>query len=223
MRRWFTGSAASLSLLGAPVTRQVLTFNHDSLNKYINMNVVGNSANLVWKGGGAGNPDAWNLNTTANFLNGVSMDKFYDLDHVLFNDTGSAHPVVALTGTLQPASLTVNATVDYTFGGTGKISGLTGLNKLGTGKLTLANTGGSDFVGTVAIGGGTLQIGDGANRVGVNDQDCRDPVRPFAHAGQHRDERFGEGAQRAGDRRDRPLLAISPPPSSKAGGGVPSR
>ncbi|MCC6124155.1 MAG: autotransporter-associated beta strand repeat-containing protein [Pirellulales bacterium] len=158
-----TGSAASLSLLGAPVTRQVLTFNHDSLNKYINMNVVGNSANLVWKGGGAGNPDAWNLNTTANFLNGVSMDKFYDLDHVLFNDTDSAHPVVALTGTLQPASLTVNATVDYTFGGTGKISGLTGLNKLGTGKLTLANTGGSDFVGTVAIGGGTLQIGDGAN------------------------------------------------------------
>ncbi len=59
-----------------------------------------------------------------------------------------------------------NSLKNYTFTGTGKISGGTGLTKSGTGVLILANgTSGNtnDYVGATIINAGTMQIGDGSN------------------------------------------------------------
>jgi autotransporter-associated beta strand protein len=81
---------------------------------------------------------------------------------VRFDDAATGTNFAYLTTTLTPGSLTVdNSSKDYTFGGTGKISGSTGLTKTGTRKLTLTESGGDDFIGNINLDNGTLQIGNG--------------------------------------------------------------
>ena len=88
-----------------------------------------------------------------------SSGKFYNLDSVTFNDTGSAAPAVNVVGTIIPGAITVNNSVkDYTFGGSGAISGGTALSKLGTRTLTLAGTGTNTFTGPITVSGGGLTI-----------------------------------------------------------------
>lgn len=83
-------------------------------------------------------------------------------DSVLFDDVATGTANVALVGTITPSAILVQNTVkDYIFSGTGKLSGTTGLVKDGPGKLTIANTGGNDFNGQVAVVDGILQVGDG--------------------------------------------------------------
>jgi autotransporter-associated beta strand protein len=85
-------------------------------------------------------------------------------DSVIFDDTVGAGPTnVNLTTTLTPVGITVsNSTVDYTFSGSGKISGATGIAKNGTRSLIIANTTANDYTGATTINSGTLQVGDGA-------------------------------------------------------------
>ncbi len=54
-----------------------------------------------------------------------------------------------------------NTALNYTFSGTGKISGGASLTKTGNGTLTLANTIAYDDTGGTAVSAGTLQVGDG--------------------------------------------------------------
>ncbi|HET6408256.1 MAG TPA: autotransporter-associated beta strand repeat-containing protein [Chthoniobacteraceae bacterium] len=83
-------------------------------------------------------------------------------DNVLFDDNASGTTTVNLTTTLTPASVTVNNPAkNYTFSGSGKLSGDTGVLKQGNGRLTIANTGGNDYSGVTTISAGTLQVGDG--------------------------------------------------------------
>ena len=84
-------------------------------------------------------------------------------DAVLFDDSVGAGPTnVNLTTTLTPTGLTVNNSgVNYTFSGSGKISGATGIVKTGSGTLVIANTTANDYSGATTISVGTLQIGDG--------------------------------------------------------------
>ena len=114
---------------------------------------------LVWAGTFDGN---WNT-TTANWkTNGIGTTYQQGYPIVRFDDTLTANSTVSLATTLTPGSLTVDNTVsNYTFAGSGKISGSTGLAKIGTGQLTLAETGGNDFTGKVTINDGTLQVGSG--------------------------------------------------------------
>ena len=65
------------------------------------------------------------------------MTRFYNGDLVLFNDsTPGVQTSINLTTALAPGSITVNSnTSNYTFSGTGKITGSTGLLKLGTSTL----------------------------------------------------------------------------------------
>jgi autotransporter-associated beta strand protein len=83
-------------------------------------------------------------------------------DKVLFDDTATGATNVNLTTTLLPTDVVVNNTTkNYTFSGTGKISGTTKLTKSGTGTLVLTNTGGNDYTGVTRIDAGVLQVGDG--------------------------------------------------------------
>jgi fibronectin-binding autotransporter adhesin len=76
-----------------------------------------------------------------------------------FTDASTNTSAVNLQGDLAPGNLVVSATRDYTFAGTGSITGATGLTKSGTGKLTLGNNSGRNtFTGPVTILGGTLSI-----------------------------------------------------------------
>jgi len=111
---------------------------------------------LVWTGG---NPDStWDINSTANFLSGSSPSVFHNSDNVTFNAIGSTNPSVTLSGTLAPASVTVDTSAnDYTFTGSGQIGGTTALKKVGTGALSLQTV--NSYAGGTVVSNGVLQYG----------------------------------------------------------------
>ncbi|TAL05027.1 MAG: hypothetical protein EPO07_04295, partial [Verrucomicrobia bacterium] len=110
--------------------------------------------NLTWRGDG--NSNVWDIATTPNWWNGTSLTFYGDGAFVTFDDSGSNSPTIALTGTISPGSVTVNATKSYTLGGTGVLAGTNGIVKSGSGTFTLA--GNNTFSGGSTINAGTLQL-----------------------------------------------------------------
>ena len=149
-------SPDAFTVSGAADIRQTFTIDTSTANQ-VNLIVNGSAGNLIWSGDGFAN--AWDLGTF-NWKHPVNPDRFYTLDHVTFDDTGSTTPNVNLTTTLLPGAVTVNSSNDYTFAGAGKLSGATGITKQGTGTLTLSTA--NDFTGTVTISGGILKVANAA-------------------------------------------------------------
>jgi fibronectin-binding autotransporter adhesin len=139
-------------------TRYTLSID-ESVNGQVNLTVSGPSGNLVWSGGGGA---VWDyLYAGGNNWNGDS-DYFYNADSVTFDDT-SANNTVSLNGTVRPCTVLFNnSSVNYTLTGSGKITGLTGLTKSGTGTLTLSAAS-SDFTGQVTVNGGVVSVSALAN------------------------------------------------------------
>ena len=107
---------------------------------------------LVWRGDDYTN--LWQLYTTNDWFNGAALQPFNGGDNVTFDDTGSNSLPVNIVGRLSPASLTVNATKNYTFGGGGSLAGNFVLTKTNSGTLTLAGT--NAFSGGLVINGGLV-------------------------------------------------------------------
>ena len=125
----------------------------------IDLVVTGSPAALVWKGDGTAN--VWDIQSTPNWNNGGLADEFYALDNVLFDDTGSSSPAVAIQAAVTPSSVLVTNSHHYTFNssnGSG-IDGGTGLTKDGAGALTILNS--NPYTGTTLVNNGTLEMGDG--------------------------------------------------------------
>lgn len=95
---------------------------------------------LNWKGGVSSN--AWNTSAANWLVSGTTTPTtaFVDGDRPVFNDTGSNSPSVALTGVLQPGTMTFSNTTTrpYTFAGSGTLAGPFELQKTGNGTLTLS-------------------------------------------------------------------------------------
>lgn len=131
---------------------------------------ISGAETLKWQGNVAGgnwdiDPDGGNTTGTLNWktsMLGTSAryaQGTVNTDVVTFDDTATGTTNVNLTTALSPISLTVNnSSLPYTFAGTGKISGATGLIKQGTEVLTLANSGANDFTGPVSIEEGAISI-----------------------------------------------------------------
>ena len=135
-------------------TRQNFAINRPSSGNgecYVRLDVTGSAASLVWRGT---NGVVWDTSTT-NWANGALPDKYFNLDQVTFDDSGSNPSGITLTDTLTPAAVTVNSSKNYVFGGSGALSGGGPLTKLGSGTLTL-NTTNSSYTGSILIGDGTL-------------------------------------------------------------------
>jgi autotransporter-associated beta strand protein len=114
---------------------------------HLDLLVSGAPGILTWSGLAGNQWDTftplWNHDT----------DKFYTLDNVTFDDSGTA-TTVAIGDVVEPGSVTVTGSQNYRFEGWGKITGFTGLELHGPGLLSLALS--SDFRGPVHINGGTL-------------------------------------------------------------------
>jgi autotransporter-associated beta strand protein len=110
---------------------------------------------LKWKGGLAGN--AWD-GLSQNWLDAGASALFRNGDTVIFDDSGSANPVVQLTGTLYPGAVNVSNTtaVSYSLTGSGQLAGEATVTKSGTGTLgidaTCAHSGGT------VVNGGILNL-----------------------------------------------------------------
>jgi autotransporter-associated beta strand protein len=110
--------------------------------------------NLSWRGTVDFN---WNTGTS-NWFDTVNLADsiFTGGDLVTFDDSGNNASPIVLVGSLLPGSVTVNSALPYTFGGSGKISGATGLTKSNSGVLTIQNA--NDYIGVTTLGGGTVSV-----------------------------------------------------------------
>jgi autotransporter-associated beta strand protein len=159
-----SGDLTNLQLTGTGIFADTrYTVGLDSTAPNINLTVSGSAANLTWSGGN--NANTWDLKNTANW-NGGSQ-QFFQFDSVTFDDSGNASSPVQLSGTLFPLGVTFAAnSKHYTLEGSGKISGVVGVNLNGPAKVTLLTTS-NDYTGGTMINTGTLEIGDGTTADGA--------------------------------------------------------
>jgi len=151
-----TGSAANLNVTSS--SRYTFTVD-TSVANVVQVTSAGAAASLVWAGGALGSETLWDVNTTANWLNGILPENFFQGDSVTFSDT-SIYTNISLVGALSPGNVTVNSAQDYTFGGAGELKSLGQLAKSGTGRLILAANN-PELNAGITIDGGTLEIGAG--------------------------------------------------------------
>jgi autotransporter-associated beta strand protein len=119
---------------------------------------------LSWKGDSSAN--IWD-DTANNWLRNGTATAFSFGDRVTFDDSGSKTPAVNVTGTVSPTTVDVNATGNYTIGGTGAVSASGMLTKRGSGTLTINNTGTNSFSGAT-LSEGTITLGiEAANNTGL--------------------------------------------------------
>ena len=110
----------------------------------------------------AGNGTWDNFTYAMNWMNSASpasLIYFQDGDAVQFEDTQNAGGgIIAIDGTVSPASVLVNSTNDYTFtnGLDSIIAGDGSFTKTGSGTLTVGGPGGYTFTGGLSVNGGTL-------------------------------------------------------------------
>lgn len=127
---------------------------------------VGAGSSLTWTGAISND---WDVNGALNWQNAsAGAEKFYWLDSVTFDSTGSLYPSVVLTQNVRPNQITVNeALVDYSFSGTGSISGTGSLVKSGAATLTISTA--NSFSGGISLNAGTIKAG-GNQSLGGNGQ-----------------------------------------------------
>ena len=127
---------------------------------------IGEGVALTW----TGSPSAtWDVMTTPNWVDGASNpETFHFLDSVTFDETGALQPIVTIAQEVRPFGISVsNPSTDYSFTGSGFISGVGGLAKTGAAKLTLgtANT----FSGGIDLAEGTIAVANN-QALGANGQ-----------------------------------------------------
>ncbi len=123
---------------------------------------VGNSgapASLAWAGGQ--NNNAWDTQTTANWLNSASPDYFFSGDSVTFGNVPAANAQVNIAApAVAPGPIVFTGTNNYLLASSGGyITGIASLTQNGPGSVTLATA--NDYSGGTVINGGSLILGDG--------------------------------------------------------------
>lgn len=153
-----SGTVANLQLAGSPGSGLNAALNVTGTE--VDLVVTSVAAPFVWRGDGSLNQ--WDY-TTANWRSNNVASLFTDGDFAVFDNSGSNTPAIDITDPVSPATVTVNASVNYTFGsvgGTGKITGIASLTKTNTGTLTLLTA--NDYTGGTTINMGTIQVSDGS-------------------------------------------------------------
>ncbi|HEU5396458.1 MAG TPA: autotransporter-associated beta strand repeat-containing protein, partial [Verrucomicrobiae bacterium] len=123
---------------------------------------IGIGVNLTWVGDGVSN--TWDVGGATNWFDGTNDVAFNPGDIVTFDDSGSDSPAIRLSGTIAATAINVVANQDYTFTGSGILSGIATLYKVGAGNLYLYTT--NTFSGGVTIAEGNVQVGDGVSANG---------------------------------------------------------
>lgn len=150
-----TGSGFSPVVAGN-TTRSMWTLDTTSTPHVVYLN-VGGSGIVTWQPSVSGD---WDIQTSTNWLFGGFPSTFYNLDQTLFDDTGAVTNAVNIMTAVTPGSVIVNSASNYTFTGTGKITGATGLAKSGMGTLHVTTT--NDYTGATTVNAGSLIVEGGA-------------------------------------------------------------
>jgi len=115
-------------------------------------------AALAWRGGS--NSGAWDLTTSNWFVNGVWTNwittNFTQNNSVIFDLRGVTNPSVNLAASLGPSKVTVFSPSNFTFAGSGALTGAMAFYKVGSGRLTVNNT--NTYTGGTFVSGGAMFI-----------------------------------------------------------------
>lgn len=141
-----------------PPDGTLATLVHNVANSSFDLNITAVSSQLKWTGtvqsGGVG---AWDNLITANWINNGVAKVFIPGADVTFDDTAHGASIVGLVDELAPSSVTVaNGSKNYTFGGSGALSGTLTLTKSGIGTLTITNV--NTYSGATIVNEGTLNF-----------------------------------------------------------------
>ena len=144
-----TGDLANTILLGTDYIGNWSTT--DNTLKFI----VEQVTSLTWTGGGN---NTWTVGGTGDSPWNAGL-AFADGNGVIFGDVaGNAPQTVNIAGQVDPGLIVINAeTTNYTWTGTGSLTGSSKLQKTGAGSLAIA-TDNSGFSGEVLLGGGTVEM-----------------------------------------------------------------
>ncbi len=143
-----TGDLNQIRINGAPAG---FSFYLKKVSNVISL-VIAAPASLIWS---AATDTKWDNGKTANWLNGTMPTAFNASDTVSFFD-GAASQFVVINEPVTPAAVNVDAAQNYTFMGTGSVTGATDFIKAGNGKLTISNT--NTYTGKTIINGGVVEI-----------------------------------------------------------------
>jgi len=153
------GSFSNLSLASPYVADSTNTYYASLVNNTGSVDLTttnsmvwnGNQSGTIWQ---HGNSPATNNNWKTGAV--INLD-FFNTMAATFDDTATGY-TANITGTVTPSSITVNAANDYTFanGGSGVISGTTGITKSNTGGLTIDTN--NTFSGNTTLSGGFIQM-----------------------------------------------------------------
>lgn len=124
---------------------------------YLVVEGVRDAASVLWSGQ---NSAIWNYALDMNFMDGSDVSYFVENDKVNFTDDASVFNV-ELQGELPCDTVFVNNTKNYTFSGTGAISGGATLVKSGTGRLTISTD--NTYTGGNRISGGVVSVSSLSN------------------------------------------------------------
>ena len=160
-----TGGAANLTVSSGNPRYNFTVVDPTTTAPYIQISVGGNAGTLIWKGGHAPNPNAWD-HGTPNWLNTSTLaaDTIFSGDIAVFDDTASTN-IVNIVGTNNPSTIvTSNNAAAFTFVGGGLLIGSVDME--GTGSLTLAMSNAPIFTG-ITNNAGTLvfQLTGTSNRL----------------------------------------------------------
>ncbi|HEU6447217.1 MAG TPA: autotransporter-associated beta strand repeat-containing protein [Verrucomicrobiae bacterium] len=155
------GSAANFQINALTTRNRSYSIIYDTVSSpkrvLLQVTSAGSAANLTWVGDSLNN--LWDINTSSDWLNGVSSDVYYDADNVNFTDAGASNQPV-LNVTVNPGAVFFNSSSNYTLTGTGSIAGFASVTKSGVGTVTLSLTNNTYSLGTI-ISNGILQVGFG--------------------------------------------------------------
>jgi len=111
-------------------------------------------AKLKWDGTSGFN---WDINNSSNWnLKDGSTSVFSNGDDVLFSMSGNNSSDILINQTIEPSKVSVISPNDYTFSGTGSLSGDMQLVKSGPGSLTMQTT--NNYTGKTLVSEGLLIV-----------------------------------------------------------------
>lgn len=150
-----TGNLSDIKIEGVSGQKSELVIENGKL--YLKITGVRDASTIYWSGSES---SAWDYANAMNFSNEGTPDFFVSGDQVVFDDAATKF-AVSLVGDLDPDSVIVNSSKNYTFNGTGALVGKTSLVKRGKGILTINND--NSYEGTTLISGGTVKVNSLSN------------------------------------------------------------
>ena len=151
-----TGGAANFNVVFTTLPPATLLTVDDSVTNELAVITTVFPGSLLWQGNGTAN--AWDNGVSSNWLAGGTRAVFLPGDSVSFDDS-STNSVVSLVGNLAPGLVALLGSSNYTFTGTGRLSGAGGIVKSNTGTLTFLTT--NNNTGAMVIAAGSVQVGNG--------------------------------------------------------------